>query len=422
MNNGLRFALKHYIKNILFLSLALAPWGVLAEELPENYFPVRPLGMGGAFTAISDDQNAIWTNPAGIGHTRKPRSRNKINLLTIPNINVGSNNEARASFSTLDSSGKGETSDQAVTAIENAIDAAGGSTDKPIWGFFSAAPTLYLATDYNASAAFSLFSNNRVKIAIEDPTSNLLRTEIVSDIGGVLGASYGTKLNAFTFGIQLRPTLRYAYDDSLPAADVLDKTTLKKQIEQGANTGTGIGLDMGLLWTIPDFWFPTFGLAVFNLPTGCVNNYLNPYTELRQTICGTTYSGKVNNPDSLFLVDPTDIRMGFSITPRITNKLALRFDLDVHHLYIPSGTTFYGLPGVDASKLVHAGLEAFLGNPLLLSPFSVRVGYGGGFTSAGLTLRLRFLLLEFATYGADISSTPTAREDRRLMLSASIED
>ena len=31
---------------------------------------IRPMGMGGAFTAIADDENAVFYNPAGISQRR----------------------------------------------------------------------------------------------------------------------------------------------------------------------------------------------------------------------------------------------------------------------------------------------------------------------------------------------------------------
>lgn len=49
------------------LAVGLFSLGVArAEELPTLYRGIRPLGMGGAFITLSDDENAMFYNPAGL--------------------------------------------------------------------------------------------------------------------------------------------------------------------------------------------------------------------------------------------------------------------------------------------------------------------------------------------------------------------
>ena len=64
------------IKATLFLMLF--PMGLyaqtdgLGQPLWEAGFGARPLGMGGAFTAVADDANAIFWNAAGLGRLGSP--------------------------------------------------------------------------------------------------------------------------------------------------------------------------------------------------------------------------------------------------------------------------------------------------------------------------------------------------------------
>ena len=51
---------------IATLAAVLTSAGLLAEERPLNIQFVRPLGMGGAFTAVADDHNIFTYNPAGM--------------------------------------------------------------------------------------------------------------------------------------------------------------------------------------------------------------------------------------------------------------------------------------------------------------------------------------------------------------------
>jgi len=62
-------------KNIIFIvSFALFLTCSLQAAKPKQFFlpGIRPLGMGGAFLALSDDQNAMFYNPAGITQRLKP--------------------------------------------------------------------------------------------------------------------------------------------------------------------------------------------------------------------------------------------------------------------------------------------------------------------------------------------------------------
>ena len=90
------------MKRIIWPLIAMSGWfGIMAfsafaQEIPENYDPVNPAGIGGAFTAISNDENAAWTNPAGIARIRKARSRSTLNLTKFPNMAAGINYEAKS--------------------------------------------------------------------------------------------------------------------------------------------------------------------------------------------------------------------------------------------------------------------------------------------------------------------------------------
>lgn len=55
---------------VLFSALALfSPQLAAAESYQGFHRGVRPLGMGGAFTAVADDHNAIYYNTAGLAQT-----------------------------------------------------------------------------------------------------------------------------------------------------------------------------------------------------------------------------------------------------------------------------------------------------------------------------------------------------------------
>ena len=95
----------------------------------------------------------------------------------------------------------------------------------------------------------------------------------------------------------------------------------------------------------------------------------------------------------------------------------MRFAIDMHQIALGDDTQSYGLQGIEVSKLIHAGTELFVGNPLEVSPFSIRAGYSQGFVTAGASVDVSFINFSFATYGRDVSSRSTALEDRRYLAS-----
>jgi hypothetical protein len=376
------------------------------EEIPEHYTPVRAVGMGGAFTAIANDEGSVFTNPAGISRVRKARSRSTVHIFRFPNLVGGANAESRTFY-------KGFQGAQDKN-IEEIIEQTEDLGNKPFWVRAAALPIMLLDIQRGTPIAIGGFTNTKVKAIIERESPEEARIQAVSDVGGILSLALTNRTNRFSVGMTVRPTFRYAYEERFPSEDLLNKTTMKTRFENGANVSQGIGIDLGTIYTVGDFWFPTIGMSVLNLPTGCKKEYLNPFTEKRETVCGNVYSGQFSNEDALSTVDPMDIRVGASITPRISRKIGLRLALDVHHLAV-TGTTNYGLDGIEASKLIHAGAELFTGNPLLISPFSLRVGYNQGFLTMGATVDLSFMSLEFATYGQDVSSGVSPVEDRRYL-------
>jgi hypothetical protein len=384
-----------------------------AEEIPEYYSGVRPMGMGDAFTGVANDENAVWTNPAGIARIRKARSRSDLNLIKFPNIIAGTNRDGYLLNKAYKSSGEKN--------VDEIIAGANDLADKPFWARAGVFPVALFNADREIPMAFGLLSNTTAKIVIPSDTPEVTRIEAISDIGAVLSAGFTTVNNRINVGFQTRPIARYAYEDRIPSQDLLNKDLMKTHLQSSANKSQAIALDAGMMMTLGDFWFPTFGAAILNLPVGCKSNYLNPFTEKSEKVCGTVYSGSFANDDALSTVDPMDLRLGLSITPRLSQKVALRLALDGHHLPLGDANRSYGLQGVEVSKLIHTGAELVLGNPLLVSPFSLRTGYSQGFPTAGLSVNAGFFAFDAAIYGRDVSSTSKPLADVRYLASVSLD-
>ena len=402
--------LARHIASLILTSISV---GSQAAELPEHFHPVRPNAAGGAATAIANDENAVWTNPGGIARIRKARSRSSLHIIKIPNLILGANSKSKEFIEGISGSANEDN-------ISKAVDQAEELGDKPFWSVASTFPMVMM--DFGGlPTILGFYSHTTLKAVVDQNNPENARTEAISDAGGVLGFAFDNRTNRFNLGFNLRYFSRYAYEENVPLTILADAREMQTRIKTSSNKTTAFAVDAGMMFTLADFWFPTIGLAVYNLPTGCKQNYLNPFSKKRETVCGTTFSGDFGNDEALSTVDPTDIRVGFSITPRLGRKFAVRISLDLHHLSFTSGDQSYGLSEVPIQKQLHAGAEFFVGNPLLPPPLSVSIGLSQGYYTMGASLRISFLSLDFATFGRDISSSDTPIEDRRIMGGLSID-
>ena len=406
-----RFAMPclSYMQRAILAMIALAASSRATCEVPEGFTGIRPAGMGGAFTGLANDENSVWTNPAGIGRTRKARSRDAVHLAKFPNLLVGANSSTRSFYTAVTTASGSSVAD--VAASSDAV------ADKPFYVRAAAFPVMIFEPENNFPMALGIYENSVSKIYIDKDTPTDARISAINDVGPVWGVSYSNFANRLNFGLSLRPTYRYAYEDTIPSEELVSKTAMSKRVRKDSNRGVGIGIDAGFMFTLADFWFPTIGMAIRNLPTGCKDDYLNPYTEQRQKICGTKYSGSSGNPDALSALDPMDVRAGISISPRVSHDYGVRFAADVQNLYVRTTSSYYGLPGADISKLLHGGVEAFTGNPLVQGEYSARMGINQGYFTYGFSAYISFFHFDFASYAVDISDQAKKVEDRRYLVS-----
>lgn len=404
---------------LLLISLSLiSDWG-FAQEVPSHYVAPRAIAMGGAYTAVAHDEASPWTNPAGVARIRKQRSRKEWHLLKFPNMIAGYNAEGRAFYDSFNTAKAGNQDSEVQDAVASALESNEELSGKPFWFRASINPIIFFEPNPGNPMSFGLYSNTKAKMIIDSDDPATTRLQATSDFGGVLSFVFSNRTNRLNLGVQIRPIVRFAFEDKIATTLLLDKKAIQEKIENESNNGSATAVDVGGMWTLGDFWFPTIGFAILNVPTGCQADYLNPFDERRHTICGTKFGGTVNNPEAESIVDATDFRLGVSITPRITRKVALRFALDAHNLAYDSGTQVYGLPGIGTQKLLHAGLSLIMGNPLEINPFSVKVGLSQGFLTTGFSLRMSWVSIDFTSFGQDVSTNSTPQEDKRYLVAIS---
>lgn len=393
---------------IILILVSYFPNNIITEELPKNYTPTRPLGMGGAFVGLANDENAIWYNPSGVSRVRKARSQHLISYINSPNFALGFNLNTKNIYKF-----KQESKERLSSIISS--QASNLEASEAYWSMLGFFPIIMFDYERDSPGAAGLTSHTVTKIFVEKDTPTQARVSVISDLGGVINYTYTSQENRFSVGLQLRYITRYAYEDTI-SLDIIDNTKeIYNRLLKDSNSTNAFAIDLGILYTLADFWFPTIGISVMNLPMGCRKNYLNPFSKTRQTVCGTKYYGSISNQDALSIIDPTDIKIGLSITPRFSRKIALRLLGDIHNIHYKFANYHYGLENQKLKNMLHGGVELFWGNPLLPPPFAIRAGLGSGYTSYGFSIHLYNFDIEFASYAEDVSTEVSSLEDRRFL-------
>lgn len=357
------------------LSLAL----LAATPLPAKqahplvYETPRQHGMGGAFTAVADDQQALFSNPAGLGQITDKSyavldATGEINqdLRRVENKTNGLSDadtpEARAANNRLLSDVMGQ---QARTVASNLAYYLGG-------------------TGFGAGFLYQTVA----QIGVERPTNPAIRAK--GDIDSVLVGAIARPIpgNRIVFGdaatghwgLGMKFLSRRSIDRSYDARDFA--TLSEDDLRDDARKGAAFDLDGGVLYRLSNAWNQSIGLSVSNLFESEVDPSI----------------GRL----------PRRVDIGTAVRPLTgsssrTRKLLLAADL----ADVTSDGTFF-------SKL-RLGLET-LPRPWL----TLRGGVRGGYLSAGATATFREARIEFATYSEELGPRPGDREDRRYSLSLAI--
>jgi len=386
---------------------------VYAVELPRLYLFPRPIGMGGAFTAVSNDSSAPWTNPAGISRTWTIRSRSRLAVFEFPTVLISLNHQGANKTRVLQLLPQNWNLEGIVDVAENI------STETPFWGQAGMFPIIIFKPFSLHTLSLGGVLHTEMTMSMDGESGDL---GIISDMGYVLGYAVANRTNRVNFGIQLRPLYRYTLNEqTIPMMVLRDKKELKLLVDRNTEFSSGVAVDMGFLYTFPSLWFPTVGISVFNLPFGCQEKALNPFSGRTETICGTVLSRNREKDNAQSTLIPMDMRLGFSVVPRIIRGIDARLSFDFHHVPVSLRNHHYGLDGLPFEKLFHAGLEVLFERILDKHFFSLSTGFSHGYQTFGINIRMPLLTLELASYTGSLSvGNKEAKSNPRYILKTSI--
>lgn len=324
-------------------------------EYPFIYKGMRPMGMGGAFTAVSNDANALFYNPAGLADIQ----------------------ETRASILPLEL----EISDNAFDIYDDAKDVDfddDQETGAYLRDNIGKRSHLGLNIFPNLSKpgfAFGLISASNINLEVKDRQYPKIAADIVSDVGA--GVGYARPM--LEKRLLLGSNFKYVYRNNLVEEyTVLDITgdDFEDTIEDDLRDGHGVLVDVGAIYKLDGDGLPGAQVGI------SLNNVISK-----------------NFGNAREFHDHVDI--GFAITRPVWVTTAT-FAVDYYDLFSQVGKDN------DLAKRLRLGAEFSF--PRVLS---VRGGIYQGYLTAGMTLDAKFVRLDLLTYAEEIGAYAGQRSDRR---------
>lgn len=357
---------------------AFVPQGAQARS-PRNVDTVqrgvRPSAMGEAFTAVADDQNALYYNPAGLERIEN------WSLELLP-VTVG--------FSSKSVQG-------AYDVLDIAKVAGAAFSDPTEFDAFKKSLKTITGKNYHASVGlnpnfvmrhfgFGVRMGAAVDVVPHNPAPDLIDLAFTQDMEIRFGGSYSVFEKRLKFGLALAGRQQGQLDErvSTEQLDTFTNGNPGNELKKMLKTGWGIGADAGLLFTPIEFWEPTLGLAVNNIG------------DLRFQPLKTPINDTPVAPPSI----PQSVNLGLSLTPR-WGKWFTRGAMDFRDVNLP----------ISAGKKLRLGVEGGWGGSWISA--SVQTGVAEGYFTAGAELRLLLLNIRYATYVSERGYYPGQVNERR---------
>ncbi|MBI5192653.1 MAG: hypothetical protein HZA08_04315 [Nitrospirae bacterium] len=336
---------------------------VHAGEFPTLYKGIRPLGMGNAFTTVSDDENALFYNPAGLNDVQ---GFGGIEILN-PTIELSQTGlDVSKDFKDINTDN--------VTEVTDLL-------GKYIGKQFSLRTSVFPNIIFH-NFGLGVLGQGSVSGEIRNRVNPNVAVDLKTDVGGVVGFAHGFWDQKLQAGIAIKFIQRNRFQQTYYAIDIADaKFDPTADFNDNKKTGSGITGDIGLKF--------------------------NPSLPLRPTLGAVLQNvGDLNLKDAGKL--PHQLNVGISVHPDFwifRNTLALDM-VDVTKNIKEEKDTY---------KRIHMGAEIKL--PYILS---FRVGSNQGYTTYGATVDLWLVKVAYAYYKEELGAYAGQKEDARHVIQAAI--
>ncbi len=332
----------------------------------------RASAMGGVIGTLSDNLDATFQNPAGIGGLDLPSGGNKswFRKIYFPHVSVAGNTDAKSFLSEMRASGASTD----ATAGKAVIDARAGIRDygraTVVGGAVLGRLMVVPFTDIQAAST-----------AVGGGTDQLdLHYRTMSGVG--YGFSFQDSKNVFSLGYFGYHANRKEVDGIFTYDSLTNPDERNAALAPYTTAHSGQGSNLGFILRLGKKGLAAWGVSAINAGD-------------------TRFSGK----DGEDKVIKQNLQTSFSISPEIGKTGALNFIFAMDKLEDDQ---------ISATKKFHFGSELELGGRGSYASFALRAGYNAAGASGGLLLNLGLVGLEGTVYHTDISNTNAKLPERRL--------
>lgn len=354
--------MKSVTRIVAAICLVLSSSTVFAAEFPHFFQGVRPLGMGGAFTAVADDENALFYNPAGLDKVE----RWGMGLIN-PIIEVS---ESGVDFY----SDLSDTDTDQTSEVTDLLRDYMGENMRVRAALF---PHVVMP-----NFAIGLLAQEQLNLKVDDPAWPKVNVQSTATGSGHIGYGTGFFEDKVRIGLGAKFIKASVLDETYTSTDISDPN-FDTTVEDALYDGTGFGFDAGIIATAPVLFNPSLGVMVQNIgdidlgDAGVIPQQVN---------LGVSLSEKFGEGDWFTLTGAAD---WIDVTEAIEQE-------------------------DDLNKRLHFGVEASM--PVL----SVRGGLYQGYASFGATVDLKLFKIDYANYAAEVGSYSGINEDRRQVVQVSL--
>jgi hypothetical protein len=326
----------------------------MAAEYPYIYKGFRPMGMGGAFVAVSNDANALFYNPAGLADIDSIHA----SVFGLE-IEIGENSW-------------GLIKDAMDTDFGNAAESAQFLRDH--MGDRSHLGIAIVPSYSMPRFAVTILGTGRMDLEVRDSQYPKLDVNVVSDTG--LGAGYAHPFldNTLLVGASAKYIHRQSLTQEYTVADLSDE--LSDTIKDDLEKGNGILVDLGVIYRLSKFQFANTRLGI------SANNL---------------FGGGLG--DAADATQHVDIGFAQDLDLKVTNATFAVDYVDIFNQFDQDS---------DMAKRLRLGVEC-----KFLDVVNVRAGLYQGYLTAGLNLEARIVRLDLLTYAEEIGAYAGQRVDRR---------
>lgn len=358
MTHGWSQQMLRTIFRTLLILLALSAEPARAQEFADFYTGVRQLGMGGAYTAVVNDETAILTNPAGLG-----KVRDYTFTIIDPEIHGSFENTKVAK---LDNFTK-------VFSVQGLLDALNQSKGTHWHAKVQVFPS-FIVSNFGIGLHAKYSYDAEVS---EDGT--IYRLDYVNDYAAALAYNFRFFGGILKLGVAGRLVNRVEVHEDL------DATATSLELDTIAREGMGFGSDIGVILTAPVVLLPSISAVV-------------------RDVGGTSYTlsdGLFHSTE--FRPERTSQRIdaGVAIFPILANHVRATLTAEVHDVTTLSEEE-------NKMKRFHAGGELNVADF-----FFLRAGANQGYWTAGIELASESFQLQAASYGEELGVGANKKEDRR---------